>query len=108
MLNFGLFFISNDMETLELFSSHFNKEEARKALNYQLNRLSNNENQATSNTKDGFHFFVKNDDLGREEKRAFFVGRIYQGKKRSYTGVKCKEIAKEKFYCDPYFKYESL
>jgi hypothetical protein len=108
MFKFGVFFISNDMNTLEVFSGHFNKEEARKALNYQLNRLSNNENQATANIKDGFHFYVKNIETGKEEKRAMFISRIYQGKNKPYTGVKAKETAKELFYSDTYFKYESL
>ena len=108
MLKFGVFFVSNGMNTVEVFSGHFNKEEARKALKYQLNLLSNNENQATANVTDGFHFYVKNEETGKEEKRAMFVSRIYQGKNRSFTGVKAKETAKDLFYSDCYFKYESL
>ena len=51
MVTYAVYFISNDMNTCELFSAHFNKESARKALKYQLERLSNNENQATSDRK---------------------------------------------------------
>ena len=107
MVTYAVYFISNDMNTCELFSAHFNKESARKALKYQLERLSNNENQATSNVKDGFHFFVKAEDSSyANEKRAMFVSRVY--KNLSYSGVKAKGKCKELFNVNPYFKYNSL
>jgi hypothetical protein len=100
------------MNTCELFSYHFNKEEARKALKYQLERVSNNENQATSNVKDAFHFFVKSEGSSyANEKRAMFIGRIYCGnnyKNLSYSGVQAKLKAEGLFKADTYFKYESL
>ena len=112
MFTYAVYFISNDMNTCELFSAHFNKEEARKALKYQLERLSNNENQATSNVKDGFHFFVKTKGYSyANEKRAMFIGRVYCGnnyKNLSYSGVQAKLKANELFNADTYFKYESL
>ncbi len=107
MFTYGVFFLSNGCDTCELYSAHFNISDARKALNYQLSRLSNNENQATANVKDGFHFYVKQEGSNyANEKRAMFIGRIY--KNVSFSGVKAKETAQALFNVAPYFKYESL
>ena len=107
MFSYGVFFLSNGCDTCELFSAHLNISDARKALNYQFNLLSNNENQATSNVKDGFHFYAKQDGSDyANEKRAMFIGRIY--KNVSFSGVRAKETADSLFNVDTYFKYDSL
>jgi len=107
MFTYAVYFVSNDMNTCELFSAHTSKDKAREALKYQLKILSNNKNQATSNIKDGFHFFSKSEGSSyADEKRAMFVSRVY--KDLSYSGVKAKEKCKEMFNVNPYFKYNSL
>jgi hypothetical protein len=111
MFKFGVFFVSNNGQKLELFEKAFNIADARKKLAYQLNLLSNNENQATANTADGFHFFVKNEGSDyAEEKRAMFISRIYQGEKQNLmTASTARELAEEKFnFEDLYFRFESL
>lgn len=111
MQKFGLFIVRNEGNTLEVFEKAFTISDARKKLAYQLKRLSNNENQATKNTEDGFHFFVKTDGFDyANEKRAFFVARIYQGEKQNLiTSSNARKLAEEKFgFEDLFFKYESL
>jgi hypothetical protein len=102
MHKFGVYFVKNNGQTLELFEKSFTIEDARKKLNRQLNTLSNNENQATANVKDGFHFFVKNDGFEyANEKRCMFVARIYQGEKQNLiTAANARKIAAEKFNFD--------
>ena len=113
MLYFGLFLVSNKGTKVELFDACYTIAEAREKLAYQLNRLANNDNQATANTKDGFHFYVENEGYNyANEKRAFFISRIYQGQKqRGITANKAIETAAEKFYFDAdelYFNNDSL
>ena len=106
MLYFGLFSVSHNGTKVDLFEACYTIADARKKLAYQLNRFANNDNQATANTKDGFHFYVEN------EKMAFFISRIYQGEKQKFiTANAAKEAAAEKFYFDAdelYFWHESL
>ena len=113
MLYFGLFLVSNNGTKVELFEACYTIADARKKLAYQLNRLANNDNQATANTKDGFHFYVENEGFNyANEKRAFFISRIYQGEKQKFiTANAAKEAAAEKFYFDAdelYFRHDSL
>jgi hypothetical protein len=113
MFKFGVFLVSNKGTKVELFNECYDIADAREKLAYQLNRLANNENQATANVKDGFHFFVKNEGYNyANEKQAFFISRIYQGKKQRFiTANTATETAAEKFYFDAdelYFNHESL
>lgn len=113
MFYYGLFLVSNKGTKVELFNECYTIADAREKLAYQLNLLANNENQATANVKDGFHFYVKNEGYDyANEKRAFFISRIYQGEKQKFiTANTAKEAAAEKFYFDAdelYFWHESL
>ena len=113
MFKFGLFLVSNKGTKVELFEQCYTIAEARKKMAYQLNRLANNDNQATANVKDGFHFYVKNEGFDyANEKRAFFISRIYQGEKQKFiTANTATETAAKKFYFDAdelYFWHESL
>jgi hypothetical protein len=112
MFTYGVYFLTDNMTTLQLFSKHFCVADARKALKEQLDRFSNNENQATANQKDAFHYYIKSDETKSyaDQKRGFFVCRIYSNDNKIHLAANlADETACEKFNLkeSPYFNFDS-
>ena len=91
---FGLFFTQDDNfgGNIELFldKEFYTKKMAESAFNEQLSILANhekcNEFQPTKISKDVFHFYVKMEN-GTEQKRGFFISRVYKTEKYSLRTV---------------------
>lgn len=73
---FGLFLFYSKSQTVEKFLVFDTIQKAREALEKQFNLVANNKNQASSNQKDSFHFFVDTDN--GSEKRTMFISRVYK------------------------------
>lgn len=93
-------FAETNSKTVSRFEEFYQIDQARRCLNELFSNLSNhekaNEYQPTTfGKKDYFHFYVKMED-GTEEKRAFYITRLFKTEKYSLrTGVEQKERAKE-------------